>query len=313
MRAYVARLFDENERQRGTGKLVNGLLFLLIFANVVMIVLESVASFEAQYRQELFYFELLSVAVFTLEYLARVWSAVEIRQYKLAGQPFKSRLKFMLSPLAIIDLLAILPFYLAMFVSLDLRFLRILRLLRIFKLTRYSSAMKTLMSVFRDEMPALIAAYFIMFTIVILTSAGIYLLEHEVQPQHFGDIPSSMWWAVISLTTVGYGDVTPITTAGKIFGGIISLVGISMVALPTGILASGFGNAFRRKRKEYERVMHQAVSDGNLSQREQDELEKIQQALGVHDDDAKQIYKAAIHQVLHKHGGGHCPHCGKSL
>lgn len=313
MRAYLAKLFDENQRQRGSGKLINGLLFLLIFTNVVMIVLESVASFEAQYRQELYYFELFSVAVFTLEYIFRVWSSVDISKYKVDGQPIKSRLRFILSPLAIIDLLAILPFYLAMFVSLDLRFLRILRLLRIFKLTRYSSAMKTLMSVFKDEMPALIAAYFIMFTIVILTSAGIYLLEHEVQPQHFGDIPSSMWWAVISLTTVGYGDVTPVTMAGKIFGGIISLVGISMVALPTGILASGFGNAFRRKRMEYERVMHQAMLDGNLTSREQEELDKIQKTLGVHDDDAKQIYKAAIYQALHKHGGAKCPHCGKTI
>ena len=312
IRYRVAQVFSTNLASDYLGKSINSALFVLIFANVVAIVLESEAVVEEKYYYFFHMFDVFSVIVFTFEYLARLWSCIDLPSNTTEKSAFTTRLKYMITPMAIIDLLAILPFYLSMFIVLDLRFLRVLRLLRIFKLTRYSAAMRTLTSVLKEEMPALIAAYFIMFTIIVLASSGIYLLEHKVQPKEFGSIPSAMWWAVTTLTTVGYGDVTPITNAGKIFGGIITLVGISMVALPTGIIASGFGNTFRRNRQKYELEVEQAFADGILTIQEQTKLQKIQQSLGINDGDAKPIYLEALHHRF-KNLPVTCPNCGVEL
>jgi voltage-gated potassium channel len=311
IRQRVAQVFSTNLANDLLGKIINTALFVLIFANVVAIVLESEAAIEKEYYQFFHWFDVFSVIIFTVEYFARIWSSVDLPTNE-QQTPFKARLKYMLTPMAIVDLLAILPFYLSMFMVLDLRFLRVLRLLRIFKLTRYSAAMRILTSVLKEEMPALIAAYFIMFTIIVLASSGIYLLEHKIQPDDFGSIPLSMWWAVTTLTTVGYGDVTPITTAGKIFGGIITLVGISMVALPTGIIASGFGNTFRRNREKYELEVEQAFADGVLTPEEQNKLREIQTALGISDGDARPIYLEVLHQRF-KNLPVNCPSCGTEL
>jgi len=312
IRHRVAQIFSTNLATDYLGKSVNFSLFVLIFANVVAIVLESEVTLEEQYYDEFRMFDVFSVVVFTIEYFARLWSCIDLPKNTDKKSAFKTRLKYMITPMAIIDLLAILPFYLSMFIVLDLRFLRVLRLLRIFKLTRYSAAMRILTSVLKEEMPALVAAYFIMFTIIILASSGIYLLEHKVQPEEFGSIPSAMWWAVTTLTTVGYGDVTPITKAGKVFGGIITLVGISMVALPTGIIASGFSNTFRRNRQKYELEVEQAFADGILTTHEQTKLQEIQQALGINEGDAKPIYLEALHHRF-KNLPVNCPKCGAEL
>ncbi|MBL4910882.1 MAG: ion transporter [Alteromonadaceae bacterium] len=312
IRLRVAQVFSTNLANDLLGKTINTSLFVLIFANVVAIVLESEAALETKYYAWFHFFDVFSVIIFTIEYFARLWSCVDLPNTIDNKSAFKIRLKYMFTPMAIVDLLAILPFYLSMFLALDLRFLRVLRLLRIFKLTRYSAAMRILTSVLKEEMPALVAAYFIMFTIIVLASSGIYLLEHKVQPEEFGSIPSAMWWAVTTLTTVGYGDVTPITSAGKVFGGIITLVGISMVALPTGIIASGFGNTFRRNRQKYEHEVEQAFADGILTTNDQDKLCEMQSTLGISDGDAKPIYLEALH---HRFKGlpVKCPKCGVEL
>lgn len=312
IRHRVAQVFSANLSSDLLGKSINVALFVLIFANVVAIVLESETVLEVKYYHFFHIFDVFSVIVFTFEYFARLWSCVDLPANTKTKSAIKARLKYMLTPMAIVDLLAILPFYLSMFIVLDLRFLRVLRLLRIFKLTRYSAAMRILTTVLKEEMPALIAAYFIMFTIIVLASSGIYLLEHKIQPQEFGSIPSSMWWAVTTLTTVGYGDVTPVTTAGKVFGGIITLVGVSMVALPTGIIASGFGNTFRRNRQKYELEVEQAFADGTLTTNEQEKLREIQSALGISDGDAQPICLEALHHKFKKLPTS-CPHCGTEL
>jgi voltage-gated potassium channel len=312
IRARVAQVFSTNLANDLLGKMINTALFTLIFANVVAIVLESEVELEAKYYHWFHLFDVFSVIIFTIEYFARLWSCVDLPTATDKKTAFKIRLSYVFTPMAIVDLLAILPFYLSMFVVLDLRFLRVLRLLRIFKLTRYSTAMRILTTVLKEEMPALVAAYFIMFTIIILASSGIYLLEHKVQPKEFGSIPSAMWWAVTTLTTVGYGDVTPITKAGKVFGGIITLVGVSMVALPTGIIASGFGNTFRRNRQKYELEVEQAFADGLLTTAEQSKLQEIQNALGLSDNDAKPIYLEALHDRFNNLPVN-CPNCGVEL
>jgi len=209
--------------------------------------------------------EVVSVAVFTLEYLGRAWWAVEDPRYR---HPVWGRLRYLVTPLALIDLVAILPFYLAQFVGLDLRLLRLLRVLRILKLSRYSPAVTVLADVMRDERDSLLVTFMVLITILVFASSGIYLFENEAQPEAFGSIPAAMWWAVATLTTVGYGDVTPITPAGKVFAALVTLTGIGMVSLPAGIIASGFTEALRQRREEYAEQVDEALADGRVESSE---------------------------------------------
>ena len=239
MRARICQILEPAGVNDQASRWFDIFIISLISLNVLAIIFASVNSIYVRYSSFFYAVELFSVAIFSVEYLLRVWSIVDHKSGKYS-KPLKGRLRFSLTPLAIIDLLAILPFYLGMFFSLDLRFLRALRLLRIFKLTRYSSAMSLLLKVLHDEMQAFGAAFFILLIILVFASSGIYLFEREAQPDAFNSIPESIWWAVSTLTTVGYGDVTPITIGGKIFGTVIMVLGIGMVALPAGILASAF-------------------------------------------------------------------------
>ena len=168
-----------------------------------------------------------------------------------------SDLKYLVSPMAIIDLLAILPFYLPMFVLVDLRFLRmfrISRLLRIFKLNRYTEALSLILDVVKAKKDELLAALFVMGFMIMISSTMIYYFETDVQPDVFPNIIASFWWSIATLTSVGYGDIYPITTMGKIFAGIIAILGIGLVALPTGIISSGFIAAVSKKEKEIGRA-----------------------------------------------------------
>ena len=174
----------------------------------------------------------------------------------------------MASPMALIDLIAIAPFYLGFIVDIDLRFMRVLRVLRIFKLTRYNSSMTLLLGVLKRESSSFLAALFVLFLLMILSASMVYLFEHQAQPEAFANIPKAMWWAVVTLTTVGYGDIYPITIPGRVFGAIITVVGVGMVAMPAGIIASGFSEQLRLRREEYEDVVDEALEDGHLSEEE---------------------------------------------
>ena len=243
----------------------------------------------------------------------RIWSAVE-RDTGRVGEPaWRKRVRYLFSPLAIIDVLAILPFYLSVLFPVDLRFLRVLRLLRIFKLTRYSSAMTMLLNVFREEASSFFAAFSILMIVLILASSGIYLVEESAQPRAFDSIPHAMWWAMATLTTVGYGDITPITPLGKIFGAGITIVGIGMVALPAGILASGFSDQLRRRRETLEQDFHIALEDGVIDEDEERALEKRRQELGVSSDAVKDIRRSATRNRPAPILRTSCPHCGKTL
>lgn len=283
---------------------------ILISLNILAIIMESVASFEVRFRAQLHLFELFSVAVFTFEYIARVWSCVDLDSCT-EDDPIAARIQHMLTPMALVDLIAILPFYLTIVFSIDLRFLRVIRLLRIFKLTRYSGAMNVLLSVLREEASSFVAAFFVLFVLLILTSSGIYVIEHKVQPEAFGSIPAAMWWAMSTLTTVGYGDVTPITPMGKLFGGCITIIGMGMVALPAGILASGFSAQLSRSREAYSVLLDDVLEDGELSNHEQKSLEELRYQLGISEAEATQL----LHLSLDKGMAGHlnCPRCGESL
>jgi voltage-gated potassium channel len=185
------------------------------------------------------------VIVFSIEYVLRVWSAVDIPMLSRLP-PWRARLRFALRPIMLIDLFAVLPFYLQWFIPIDLRLLRVLRLFRLLMLVRYSPALQTLGRVLADEYRALLGALLVMLVLLLFTSTAIYFLESEAQPDKFGSIPAAAWWALATLTTVGYGDVVPVTPWGKVLGGVTMLLGVCMFAMPIAIIATGFSQESAR-------------------------------------------------------------------
>ncbi|MFC3093869.1 ion transporter [Alteromonas sediminis] len=309
-RKRVSELLEPQQRNDKLGDLVDFLLVVLIVTNVLAVMASTVNSIDAQYGQWLFAYEVFSVGIFTIEYVLRVWSSVEHENPALPK--WKARLSYATSPMAVIDLLAILPFYLSLFFNLDLRFLRIIRLIRVAKLGRYSGAMQLLYDVFRREFKVLTAALLWLVVLMVIASSGIYLIEHQVQPDKFGSIPQAMWWAMATLTTVGYGDVTPITPLGKFFGGTITVISMAMVALPAGILASSFSEQLRKRRDTFSAKVIEAFADGVLSAKELHELEKLRKTLGLERQDAEALFNLIQKERTTKLVKT-CPHCGKSV
>lgn len=300
-------------------RVVDTFLVSLISLSIIGVILESIPSIEVRYFDQFFWLEIFTVSVFTVEYSLRVWTSIEDPKYSgYSANEIRNRLRFAVSPHAIIDFLAILPFYLMMFGvfgNFDMRFLRAIRLLRILKLTRYSSAFDMLMTCCRDNMRSLGASFFVLLTVMLLAASGMYFFERESQPVAFGSIPAAMWWAFATLTTVGYGDVTPITVGGKIFGALITVIGIGMVALPTGILASGYAHQIKVRSDQYRAKAEQALDDGILSPDEITDLESFRVELGLGKQAASQILdtrmvRKALRQELPENV---CPHCGEDI
>jgi len=300
-------------------RLVDVVLITLILLSVLAIVLESVEVINDSYHKYFFLFEVMSVSIFTLEYFLRVWSCVDNPDNKASNKSnIKLRISYCFSFSAVIDLLAILPFYFMMFGlfgNADMRFLRSFRLLRIFKLTRYSAAFDVLNVVFKENIHAFGAAFFVLLVVMLLAASGMYYFEHDAQPKDFSSILASMWWAFATLTTVGYGDVTPITGGGKAFGALITVVGVGMVALPTAILASAFSDQLRVRASKYENMADRAYEDGVLTLDEKDELESLREELGIAKGVAEQIIVNEEKKVatIKAKQEGQCPHCGNDL
>ncbi|PSO84547.1 MAG: potassium channel protein [Cyanobacteria bacterium QS_7_48_42] len=222
-------------------------ILTLIFLNLVAVSLETVDGIGMQYKYYFRVFEVFSVIFFTVEYLLRVWCCTVYRQFR---NPLWGRLRFMLTPFALVDLIAIVPFYLPLLLP-DLRFFRSLRLLRFFRLLkmgRHSESFQTIGKVLIIKQKDLIVSLFVLFVSLLFSSSLMYFAEHEAQPEAFSSIPAAMWWGVITLTTVGYGDVYPVTTLGKLLGAALAILGIGIFALPAGILASGFADEIQTKR-----------------------------------------------------------------
>lgn len=227
-------------------RIVNSALVTLILLNVAAFTAETVPEIGQRYGSSFALFNLVSVAIFTIEYVLRLWSCVELPLLH-AMLPWRARAKFAARPLLIIDLIAILPFYLGFLIGIDLRILRVFRLFRFLKLARYSPALVALGRVFANERRALFGALLVMLALLLFASTGIYFLERHAQPEIFGSIPSAAWWALATLTTVGYGDVVPVTAVGRVFGGLIMIFGLGMFALPIGIIATGFSHEANRR------------------------------------------------------------------
>lgn len=287
-------------------------LIILITLNVLAVILESVPEIHKPLFSMFLAFEIFSVGIFTLEYFMRLWSVTENPWHDKYRRPFWGRLRYMFTPMALIDLLAILPFYLAVFVSVDLRFLRVMRLLRILKLSRYSSATTMLFDVFREEARIIGASMFVLLLLLVVASSCIYLAEHIVQPEDFGTIPRSMWWAIITMTTVGYGDVVPVTATGKVIGAFMGVIGIGMVALPAGILASGFNQALHARRKNLRREVDRALDDGVINAPELEALEHKRKALHLSEEELGDLLvEISKHPASQPEANYRCPHCGK--
>ena len=306
----------EAAHEKGTlSRVVDLVLMGLIIASVVTVILESVQSIEDRYTDALYWFEVFTIAVFSVEYMLRVWSCVESPGPDDQSD-FKTRLRFVFSFHAIVDLLAILPFYLLTFGlvgSFDMRFLRAVRLLRVLKLTRYSAALNMLILTINQNGRALAAAFLILITVMLLAASGMYYFERDAQPQDFGSIPAAMWWAFATLTTVGYGDVTPITVGGKVFGALITVVGIGMVALPTSILATGYSEQLRSSSTIYGENADKALDDGILTEDEVQSLEALRVDLGLGKHTASQILDSKKVEAILQTQGKCCPHCGSSI
>jgi voltage-gated potassium channel len=243
------RAYEILEAGRGedrASRVVDGLLVLLILANIAAFCAETVPELQSQYRLSFQYFETACMIIFTVEYASRLWASVEFPF--LSRMPaWKARLQFAMRPAQVIDLLAILPFYVGHAFGIDLRVLRVLRLLRFLKLSRYSPALYSLIRVLSNERRALMGAGLLLFAAVLFASTGIYFIEGQVQPEKFGSVPASAWWAVATLTTVGYGDVTPVTPFGKLFGGMVMVAGLCILALPVAIISTGFAQEVGRR------------------------------------------------------------------
>ncbi|CAN5782636.1 ion transporter [soil metagenome] len=235
----VYQVLEADDRGGALSNAVDAFLLSLIALNVVALVLETVEPLYLRAPWLFHGFEVFSVAIFSVEYVVRIWSVTARPRYARA---VRGRLRWAVTPLALGDLLAVLPFYLP-FLGVDLRFFRTLRLFRLFrvaKLWRYSAALHTVGRVVRRKREELLMVVLILGLLLLFASSLMYFVERDVQPEHFGSIPTAMWWGISTLTTVGYGDVYPVTALGRVLAGVIQVVGIGMFALPTGLLGAAF-------------------------------------------------------------------------
>jgi voltage-gated potassium channel len=246
----VHLLLDPRDGGAAWDKVVNSTIIGLIVLNVLAVILETVESLERSWHAYFQAFEVLSITVFSIEYLLRLWSCTVLEKYH---HPFKGRVRFLFSPSSMIDLIAIVPFFLPLLIAYDLRFIRIFRLvrfIRFFKLSRYLNASKVIRRVIAARKEELVISLTLTFTLIIVASSVMFFVEHEAQPDKFSSIPETMWWSVATLTTVGYGDMYPVTDLGKTLTAFISILGIGMFALPAGILASGFSDEFKKSKSK---------------------------------------------------------------
>ena len=270
-------------------RIVDIVLFILIILNIAAVCLESVNQIGIKYKETFNNFELFSVIVFSIEYILRIWSSPFRKDLGEVSNLIK-RLRYIFSFTGLIDFLAIIPSILPYFFGgLDLRWLRVLRLLRLLKISNYSSALEDFFSAIKEDWRSFSAAMYLMLIALFLSSSLMYIAEHEAQPDKFSSIPETMWWGLITLTTVGYGDVSPITPLGKVIGALTAIMGVCTVALLTGIVASAFANQRSRRTAIFEAEINQALSDGIISDDEALKIETLRKELNLSPEHSKTV------------------------
>lgn len=317
LRLFVYNVLQNDSYDTTFSRAVEYFLILLIICNVAAVIAESVDVLYYPYKLYFNAFEDFSIVIFSIEYLLRLWCVVEADS---EHSNWRQRWQWIKSPSALIDLIAILPAYLNFFVTFDLRFLRVLRLFRLLKLTRYFAAMRILMVVIVKEKGSFQAVLFILIIMIVTASSGIYLAENQAQPEVFESIPKAMWWAVVTLTTVGYGDVIPITTGGKVLGAVITILGVGLAALPAGILASGLASELNQRREELEQHFREMLVEDDMDLvHNQIKIEQMRKELRLSKEQAQDI----VLQVLREQSLDRrekelnkkcfCPYCGEKL
>ena len=270
-RTKVFALFNTTPHSHSINKYIDTVVILAVLVSVVCIVLETVTEINSVWSKEFHTLDLITVAIFSIEYVLRVYSCCELTEYE---KPVSGRIKYIFSASALVDLIAISPFYIDIFLakSIDLRFLRIFRLTRLLKLTRYTGTLNTLVKAVQREKYVLLAAAFMMFLMIILTASLGYMFEHDAQPDKFESIPTSMYWAVITLASVGYGDITPVTPLGRLMTVVVSFVGIGIFAIPAGLMASSFTDQLRLDRNIFEDEVRRRVTSDNFTDEDREDL-----------------------------------------
>jgi voltage-gated potassium channel Kch len=267
-------------------------IVIWVIVSVLAVILESVHSIHYLLSLEFLILDAIAVSVFTIEYCLRLYCCVEEPGYKKA---VSGRLKLAKSTSAIIDLLAIAPFFLEVFLHhlFDLRFMRVFRLLRLLKLTRYTGATTSLSKVIVREWPVMAASAFIMLLLVVMTASLGYLFEHEAQPEKFENIPQSIYWAVITLASVGYGDISPITPAGRAMTIVLAFIGIGIFAIPAALLSSAFSDQLKMDRESLVNKLFDMLADGDIDEEEAKYIKSEAKRLHLSDDEVKVLIDKA--------------------
>lgn len=271
-------------------------LTLMVLANVLAVVLESVPSMADPYGHLFILFENFSLVFFSAEYLLRIWTAAE-RNPQTHTSKNRNRWAYVLSFHGLVDFLAIMPFFLQAFLpGLDLRFLRVIRIMRILKLSHYSTALEDLLASIYAERDAFISALYLLALSIFITSCLMYFAEHALQPDKLGTIPDAMWWSIVTITTVGYGDVTPVSPWGKVIGAFTALSGVFTVALLTGIVASAFATRVRTHELEFITEVEELLKDGQVDEKEQRTIEHLRREFSITEDHARAIVRQILEE-----------------
>jgi voltage-gated potassium channel len=309
LRGGLGRLFDDDLPPNRATHVFHIALATLIVVNVSGVILESVDSINLRFGAGLWWLEQVSTTLFAIEYAARAWACVEIHhgQYR---HPLWGRLRYLRSFFALIDLASILPAVLGMLGAGDLRTLRLLRLLRMLKLTRHAHIFALLWAVFREEARSIGALLFILALTLTISASLMYMIEGEAQPDGFSSIPAAMWWAIETLTTVGYGDLVPTTVLGKVLGGVVTIIGVSAVALFTSVITISFMDQLRLRREALHSAAKASLADGALTAGELDAIEQLGRRLGLPPED---VAEAIVGTAREMGSLATCPHCGGLL
>ena len=246
LRHRVYQVLEQGPVGDGVSTWVDRALVAIIVINLVAVALESMPQYATRYETAFAWIEYVSLAVFTIEYALRLWVAVEHGPYRHLSH-MRARIKYATSTAGIIDLIAVLPFWFAMILPSDFRFVLVFRMVRFFKIARYSPAMRSLLDVLYNERRALIGCLIIALGTALVAASLMHLAEGKVQPDKLGTIPDAFWWAIVTIGTIGYGDVVPVTAVGKTIATVTIFAGLVLMALPVGIIATAFAEQIQRR------------------------------------------------------------------
>ena len=281
LKLRIMEILDPATDGDRASQICTNFIVFLVLANIVAVILESVPRLRNEYGFWFDQFELYCIILFTIEYSLRVWSGGA----RYPQSQWKGIKEYALGFHGLVDLAATLPYYLQfLFPGADLRALRVLRMIRIFKLSAYNSALEDLINAIKEEKKSFISALYILAIAIVLSSSLMYYAENEAQPDKFSSIPASMYWSIISLTTVGYGDVSPITPIGKLLGTLTAVIGVFVVAIVTGIVAAAFASQQQRRKEVFESQLRDVLSDGVISDDEAQLLKDMQSKYNLPDD-----------------------------